>query len=114
MNPTVTPPNRHPAGDGPPDDLDRLLRAFFRREVPTPWPRWKAPAAASLARVRGPLTTSRLALAASVAALLAGGWLLGPRLPTPPAPDSLQDGAATVPPELRRAADHPAPPARPR
>jgi hypothetical protein len=114
MNASTPPQGQPPAGDGPLDDLDRRLRAFFRSQVPSPWPRLRAPA--TVARGRGPLPASRLALAASVAALLAGGWLLGHRLPSPPAPGGvLQDDTAKVPPELRRSADHPAPTAgRPR
>jgi hypothetical protein len=112
---TITNPNRPPAGDGSPDDLDRLLRAFFRSRVPTPWPRLRAPTAVARVRGRGPLPAGRLALAASVAALLAGGWLLGHRLPAPPtAAGSLRDGAATVPHDLRRPAVQPPAPARPR
>jgi hypothetical protein len=60
----------------PPDDLETLLQAYFRAEMPDPWP---APPllqtarreAAPLQTVRG-VRRSRLALAASVALLLAG------------------------------------------
>jgi hypothetical protein len=87
----------------PPDDeLDGLLRAFFRAERPDPWPAMKAPpptlpfvtpsvngrgtAKQSLLpcpspagkATRRPLWRSRLALAASVALLL-GGTLFLPR-----------------------------------
>jgi hypothetical protein len=87
----------------PPDDeLDGLLRAFFRAERPDPWPAMKAPpqtlpfvprtvngrgaAKQSLPTLptpatkatRRPLWRSRLALAASVALLL-GGTLFLPR-----------------------------------
>jgi hypothetical protein len=65
-----------------PTDLDRLLRAFFRAEMPEPWPILKPPARPilpSLPSRRGSRWTfarSRLALAASVLLLLCGPlWL---------------------------------------
>ena len=67
----------------PPDEIDGLLRAFFRAEVPDPWPVLKPPAAAETPAVlrrirRRPWTMmrSRLALAASIALLLIGCWFL--------------------------------------
>jgi hypothetical protein len=112
MNPTTSPP---PAGGLPPEDLDRLLSAFFRAELPSPWPRLKAPAALA-PRGRGALPASRMALAASVAALLAGGWYLNAHRPALPGlAGSLDKGTATVPKELRRTPERPVPPAvRPR
>jgi hypothetical protein len=80
---TPLPPPRDDA------DLDRLLSAYFQREVPTPWPACRATAAT--AEVRGLYTASapvspasnrsQLALAASVAALLGLGLFVssGPR-----------------------------------
>src|SRR5262245_19026780 len=79
--------NGHAGGD----NLDDLLRAFFRAEMPSPWPKapptpsrpalrlLQAPAAAPRRRV---LTRSRLALAASVALMLGGAWFLS-RTATP-------------------------------
>jgi hypothetical protein len=66
----------------PPDDVDSLLQAYFRAEMPEPWP---APprlqpilvATATPVSSRG-LNRSRLALAASVAILI-GGTLALPR-----------------------------------
>jgi hypothetical protein len=66
------------------DEVDDLLRAFFRSEMPDPWPAWspsKPPASlptpAPRPRLR-PLFRSRFTLAASVAILLIGQlWLLG-------------------------------------
>jgi hypothetical protein len=57
------------------NDLDGLLRAFFRAQVPEPWPAPKPPATSSLrgegALVRRPsLFRSRFALAASLLILL--------------------------------------------
>lgn len=99
MNLLDAPPE--PSSD---DDLDRLLTAYFRSAMPYPWPML----APSL-RVRpgepnrSVLTPSRLTLAASVAALVAGGWLLSGRLPVAaPGPGvSLEGGSAKVPKELR-------------
>jgi hypothetical protein len=63
-----------------PDDLDALLRAYFRAEMPDPWP---APPLVAIiptspAKVRGGRvsTRSRLALAASVVVLVGGTMLL--------------------------------------
>jgi hypothetical protein len=60
-----------------PDDLDGLLRAFYRAEMPDPWPVLEPPAAAGVAGGppapgRRPLARSRLALAATVSFLLIG------------------------------------------
>jgi hypothetical protein len=81
------------------EDLDRLLEAFFRSEVPDPWPAFTPPRVMlwppavrggrrSAGRTSGHPLQSRLALAASVALLLAGLWLLGSR-PLPPGKESL-------------------------
>src|SRR5262245_17102282 len=104
MNTTVTPPGPRPSGDGPPDDLDRLLSEYCRAQMPTPWPRLRPPAArVAPAPGRGdPLSASRLALAASLAAVLVGGWLLATRPAGPAGPSgSALDGTATRPAELR-------------
>ena len=83
-------------GEERPDELDRLLTAYFRSEVPSPWPN------AALALSNRRLTQSRLMLAASIAALLVGSWLvtgkhLGPANPSVP----IHEGAAKVPMDLR-------------
>jgi len=67
------------------DDLDGLLRAFFRAEMPHPWPDLEAPAftsvpSARLAFWRG-IKRSHLALAASVALLIGGSLLFNGKLP---------------------------------
>jgi hypothetical protein len=85
------------------DDIDGLLTAFFRSEAPAPWPPLKAPVTTPRPS-RGSTRNSagRWALAASVAALLAGGWYLSGRLPgSVPGAPSLDTGSATVRPELR-------------
>lgn len=58
-------------------DVAGLLRSFFRKEMPEPWPQWKPPT--KPARIRQPrswggLMRSRFALAASVLVLLIGSW----------------------------------------
>jgi hypothetical protein len=63
------------------DDLDGLLRRFFRAEMPDPWPVLKPPAEpttdiARSAPRRWGLSASRWALAASVALLLVGQLFL--------------------------------------
>jgi hypothetical protein len=79
-----------------PDELDGLLRAYFRSEMPDPWP--QAPGATPPRRVVTPPWQSwrrHLALAAAVSFFLLGSFLLtqgfpqvtpedgGPRLTTP-------------------------------
>jgi hypothetical protein len=60
-----------------PNELDGLLRAFFRAQVPEPWPELKPPATLSLrgeraAPRRPSLFRSRFILAASLLILLLG------------------------------------------
>jgi hypothetical protein len=62
-------------------ELDVLLRNFFRAEMPDPWPTLKAPVEATLPPARPmprrwTFIRSKLALAASVALLMAGSWYL--------------------------------------
>jgi hypothetical protein len=103
----------------PGDDLDALLTAFFRKEMPANWPAFQppssrtgplaspaAPPARSSRTEQGsssgtrrswprsrPLWSSRLALAASVALLVAGALSAPGLLPRPPAPG----GAGGIP-----------------
>ncbi len=63
----------------PPDELDRRFAAYFKAEVPQPWP--KAPIANVEASTRVPATqreshSGRITLAASVACLLGLGLAL--------------------------------------
>jgi hypothetical protein len=67
--------------DRPPDDVDRLLRAFLRSEIPDPWPTLKAPETSAprlLSRTpnRWAPVNSRLALAATMAFCLVGSLTL--------------------------------------
>jgi len=59
----------HDAGD-----IDALLRRYFQRQMPRPWPAFRPPATVPfrLARRKAAAWRSRLTLAASVAALLIG------------------------------------------
>src|SRR5207237_9290118 len=100
MNASASPPNQPPGHS--PEEIDRLLAAFYSGEVPTPWPALKTPVVSPV-RGRGTgLSAGRLALAASVAALLVGGWYVSGRLPIMPMDaGSLDAGKAIVPPELR-------------
>ena len=71
------------------EPIDGLLGAFFRAEMPSPWPAFRRPASARLpldqARAARRPTYARLALAASVGLLFVGSWLLpatfSPRAP---------------------------------
>jgi hypothetical protein len=79
----MEPPLVNRSNDSPAEEeLDGLLRAFFRDELPQPWPALTLPAAAVLplsptsSTRPGGLSRSRVALAASVALLFGGqAWL---------------------------------------
>ena len=80
-----------------PDALDRLLSDFFKGQLPRPWP--PAPAGGAFAEparnaIPDPGRRSRLTLAASVAVLLGGGWLLVGGSPNGPRPAANPNGAA--------------------
>ena len=66
---------RNPA----PDELDALLSAFFRAEMPNPFPAFKAPKAPPAPANWLVRSRSRLALAASIAALIAASWWMAGR-----------------------------------
>jgi hypothetical protein len=99
MNVPVRPPADPLAGRSP-DDLDRLLREFFRAEMPQPWPALAAPVArangvvpSALAETpRGerhsPAARSRITLAASVMVLAGACWLASGGLHDRPAAHS--------------------------
>src|SRR5579884_277089 len=80
----------------PGDDLDRLLRTFLRSQLPHPWP--PPPVTSTVAsRQRRPgdgrnLMRSRWTLAASVALLLVGSWLLPSRFTPDAKPESGPSG----------------------
>ena len=84
----------------PPDELDLRLTAYFKAQVPQPWP--KAPvanveASTRVAAVRRESQTGRVTLAASVACLLGLGLALsyGPGFQGSAAPgDLLKNGNA--------------------
>jgi hypothetical protein len=77
----VQPPPMQPG-----DDLDGLLRKFFRRQLPNPWPPPRLLSDVSSCQRRPAngqnLMRSRWTLAASVALLLFGSWLLPNRFTT--------------------------------
>jgi len=78
----VEPPSLDSPWRGRHGDLDGLLSDFFRSELPKPWP--EPPIANEQPKTlparklssRWSAVRSRLALAASIALLLAGGWFL--------------------------------------
>jgi hypothetical protein len=100
MTLSLQPPTQPGDARNPDDDLDGLLRDYFRAETPNPWPvfRFAAVRQAVLPSRprRFPLTRSHLALAASVALILLGSLFLAgiPRdaqpgeVPTMASPDA--------------------------
>lgn len=82
----------------PGDDLDGLLRTFFRSQMPQPWPASPARHAKNLSPARPtssrhPLMRSRFALAASVALLLLGSLFLPARFTNELKPGSETPGS---------------------
>jgi hypothetical protein len=90
---------------GRPGDPDGLLRAFFRAELPDPWPEFRRPdrSARPAAPARPPAgrswtaMRSRLALAATVAVLLLGTLLLSGKFHNSPAEPPLGTPSAKSP-----------------
>jgi hypothetical protein len=91
MSSTLQPPDTPPGAGRPADDVDDLLQAFFRAELPAPWPTLDPH------RAGGPPTTGtgpsprrrillwgRFTLAAAVALVVIGYWALAGRFPAPP------------------------------
>lgn len=94
----VAPPGHHNGTPSDGDGVDHLLRAFYKAEMPDPWPSFEAPAEApsvlpfpmstpAPAAGRLVLTRSRLALAASVALLVGGLAFLSGKFTDAPAQD---------------------------
>jgi hypothetical protein len=84
MNDLRSPPNRG-GFPRPPEDVDGLLRRFFRSEMPEPWP--EAPTVPTAAPRKRPQRvwfrlSHRFALAAAVALFLIGYLTLAGRFPT--------------------------------
>src|SRR6516164_7032775 len=82
MNQSLQPPTQLGDARSPEDEIDGLLRAYFRAEMPHPWPTFQAPVPLQEARPlrRFSLMRSRLALAASVALIILGSLFLA-RMP---------------------------------
>ena len=73
----ISPPSATPrASRQPGDDLDALLSAFYQSEMPSPWPELELPASVSVLPNQlafwQRIKRSHVALAASVALLIAG------------------------------------------
>jgi hypothetical protein len=113
MNFVVAPPNHRNDGVPEGDEIDQTLRAFFKAQMPDPWPSFEAPPSPSVLPFVPPQRSSalrrRLALAASVAVLAAGGWLLSGKFVDRTAvaePEiRIQGSAHPDPDEIRRSGD---------
>ena len=79
---SVVPPVNGVHGERSADDLEDLLRAYFRSRLPEPWPELKLPAAHSGAA----LWSSRFALAAAVGFLLLSSLAISSFFRGPAAP----------------------------
>jgi hypothetical protein len=100
MNTIQRPPVEATNGDGSSDHYEELLRAFFRAEMPNPWPVFERPVLA-IARPHARTSRfarlkSRAALAASVALLLLGTWLLAGAFRSGPGSNSSTDANDTA------------------
>jgi hypothetical protein len=94
-------PPVYPRNNGrPPDDLDTVLRAFLRAQMPDPWPAMPAPSpkpAKHSVPAWWPRLSSRFSLAATVALCLVGSLALGVMFPS------------DVPTIVKAKSDHPDP-----
>lgn len=83
-----------PPSHKPGDDLDGLLRRFFRKQLPHPWPAPRVPASPepSWSAVGRSLARSRWALAASVTLLLLSSLLLPSRFTATSKPENVLSG----------------------
>lgn len=88
--------SRSDLGPLPEDDLDGLLREFYRAEMPQPWPKFRAPAPPVRLAPKAPKASgysarlrSLLALAASVAVIALGAWWMCGSSATPPVADGV-------------------------
>jgi len=107
--PSLDSPRRGPSCD----DLDGLLRSFFRAEMPEPWPALELPAEETILPLparprphRWKTFRARFALAASVAFLLACAWLIGNSLGAGSRAGSASNpsDSASVPTDMRHGA----------
>jgi len=98
-------------------DVDRLMSAFFKSEMPDPFPPMKLPAAraeqpmpvvATLERRsarRSSTTKAKISIAASVALLLGGCWYISGRMSDTPEQTKIGKGIdnAKMPKEIKKA-----------
>jgi hypothetical protein len=96
------PPSVAARTSGPDGDIDRLLREFYQAEMPDPWPRLSAPAAAPMPPPKSKVSWLRqnlarpLVLAAAVAFLLVGYGTLAAMFPAQPARSSLTPASPEI------------------
>lgn len=97
-------------------EIDRMLSAFFKSEMPASFPPLKLPARSELPMPattmeythgrRSATTRAKLSIAASVALLIGGGWYLSSQMSDKPT-DSAKIGKGTdnakMPKELKKA-----------
>jgi hypothetical protein len=121
---TQEPPLLDSRADRPGDELDGLLRAFFKAEMPHPWPKAPLPplngqlnghGVLPFARPERPTVppwrlTSQVALAASLGGLLLGTVLLSGQFHGPqPADPKIGEGAGSteVPKKILQSLEQP-------
>jgi hypothetical protein len=86
MNDRIKPPVTLRLSEGQPDELDRLLRGYFRKEMPRPWPplrsvEGKRSRPVQRGRGRWPRLSPRLVLVAAMVLLLVGYVVLASKFP---------------------------------
>jgi hypothetical protein len=121
---TLEPPLIDSRADRPGDDLDGLLRTYFKAEMPNPWPKAPLPplngqlnghGALPFARPERPTAqpwrlTSQVALAASLGGLLLGTVLLSGQFHGPqPADPKMGEGAGSrdIPKKIHESLEQP-------
>lgn len=93
----MTRPTHSPGG--PVEDLDELLTAYFQAKMPNPWPAFRGPARINAFAPRRrwlASSRSRLALAASIALLIAGATLLSGAFRSVHEPPAASSGIPTA------------------
>jgi hypothetical protein len=85
------------------EQIDRTLSDFFQSEAPKSWPKPPTQLSPKVLALRrsDPLVGGRIALAASVLALVVAGWWLAGFVSVSSRPATFEDTTATRPAEMQ-------------